>query len=66
MRHWMRRLRAMNRIDVEIMIMDFAEELEIKDSDKLDWFSNMIHEAVENAISDYAEDQDIEDYEPNY
>ena len=56
----------MNRIDVEIMIMDFAEELEIKDSDSLDWFSNMIHEAVENAISDYAEDQDIEDYEPNY
>lgn len=51
----------------EIMIMDIAEELKIKDADSLYEFSTNLHEHIETALQDYADDMGFgEDYEPQF
>ena len=51
----------------EIMIMDIVEELNINDADSLSDFSTDIHEHIEIALQDYADDMGFgEDYEPQF
>lgn len=51
----------------EIMIMDLAEELNIKDADSLSDFSAALHEHIEIALQDYADDTGFgEDYMPQF
>ena len=53
-------------IEFELAAMDFAEACEIKTKDDLEWFSATLHEHLETAMQDYAMDEEIEDYEPQY
>lgn len=55
-----------NTLKFEIMVMDIAEKLKIKNAYQLDQLSNELQSAVENALEDYALDNDISDYESNY
>ena len=49
----------------EILIMDLAEQHEIKNQNDLEWFSDQLHREIETALIDYAEDSGV-DYEPSY
>lgn len=53
-------------IEFELGAMDFAESCEVKTKDDLEWFSATLHEHLETAMQDYAMDEKIEDYEPQY
>lgn len=53
-----------NELDVEIYIMELAEQNNIKTKEDLEMFSENIHQIIENALMDYANDENIEDYEP--
>ena len=47
--------------------MDLAEELNIKDADSLSDFSAALHEHIEIALQDYADDTGFgEDYMPQF
>lgn len=59
----------MNRNDwlnFEIYVGDLLEEQNIKDADKLGKFSNDLHQQLEVAVIDYANDIGINDYDPVY
>ena len=62
----MKKINYMTLIDFECMIMDLAENLEIKNKDDLEYLSATLHEHLEIAMEDYANDEKIEDYEVQY
>ena len=51
-------------LNVEMYIMGLAEQNNIKTKEDLEMFSENIHQIIENALMDYANDENIEDYEP--
>lgn len=53
-------------IGFELSVMDIAEACEVKTKGDLEWFSATLHEHLEMAMEDYATDEDIGDYEPQY
>lgn len=53
-----------DELNVEIYIGELAEQNNIKTKEDLEMFSNNIHQIIENALMDYANDESIEDYEP--
>ena len=56
----------MNWLEFECMIMDLCDENNIKTTEGLQRLSEFFHEHIEIALMDYAYDNKIEDYEPNY
>ena len=62
----MKKIDYITLIDFECVIMDLAENLEVKNKDDLEYLSATLHEHLETAIEDYAMDEEIEDYEPKY
>lgn len=62
----MKTLKGETLIHFELLVMDIAEACEVKTKGDLEWFSATLHEHLENAIEDYAMDNDIEDYEVQY
>lgn len=62
----MKKIDYITLIDFECMIMDLAEKLEAKNKDDLEYLSATLHEHLEIAMEDYAMDEEIEDYEPQY
>lgn len=53
-------------IDFELACMDLADALEVKNKDDLEWLSATLHEHLETAMEDYANDTEIEDYDLQY
>lgn len=53
-------------LNFEIYIGDLLEEQNIRDADKLGKFSDELHQQLEMAVEDYANDTGIEDYDPVY
>ena len=53
-------------VKFELAVMDFAESCEVKTKASLEWFSATLHEHLEIAMQDYAMDEEIEDYDPQY
>lgn len=53
-------------VQFELAVMDFAESYEVKTKASLEWFSVTLHEHLEIAMQDYAMDEGIEDYDPQY
>lgn len=53
-------------IEFELGVMDFAEAHEVKTKEELEWLSAELHGHLEMAMEDYAMDEDIEDYDPQY
>lgn len=53
-------------IDFELSCMDLAIALEVKNKDDLEYLSATLHEHLETAMEDYANDEEIEDYEVQY
>ena len=56
----------MNWIAFKVMIEDICEEENIKTAKELEELSDELHQQLENGLLDYAEDYNIEGYEPNY
>lgn len=52
--------------EFEIVIMDLAETCGIKTKNEMEWFSDMLHQEIETALTEYAEDAGVSDYEPSY
>ena len=46
--------------------MDLAEEAGVHTKEDLEDLSAILHESLETAMCDYAEDEGIEDYEAQY
>lgn len=55
-----------NELEVEIYVADLAERSSIKTKEELEMFSERLHQTIENALMDYASDENIEDYEPQF
>lgn len=55
-----------NELKIEIYIADLAEQMNIKTKEELEIFSERFHQIIENALIDYADDENIEDYEPQF
>ena len=55
-----------NELDVEMYIMGLAEQNNIKTKEDLEMFSENIHQIIENALMEYASDENIEDYNPQF
>ena len=55
-----------DELNVELYIMELAEQNNIKTKEDLEMFSENIHQIIENALMDYADDENIEDYEPQF
>ena len=53
-------------LNVEMYIMGLAVQNNIKTKEDLEMFSENIHQIIENALMDYANDENIEDYEPQF
>lgn len=59
----------MDQLHVEIFIGDFLESLDIKSIEDVEDIYKSLHEAVDNAIYDYIDDNDeldYADYNPGY
>ena len=54
----------MNRMNIWEIAYDLCEQQEIKTSNQLDLISQDLHQAIEEAMTDYAADNNIEDYVP--
>ena len=52
----------MNLIDLELVIYNLCEDNDIEDADELEELYLKIADVVENALLDYADDNDIEDF----
>mgnify|MGYP003291819364 CR=1 FL=1 len=52
--------------EFELVAMEFAEAFEIKTKDDLELCSATLHEHLESAMQNFAEDMEIDDYEPQY
>ena len=53
-------------LEFQIDVADFAAKCDAKTKDELEWFSALLHNNLEIAMGDYATDEGIEDYEPQY
>lgn len=53
----------MNLVDLELLIYDMADYNKIEDAEDLEDFHRKIVECVGNALMDYADDNDIEDFD---
>ena len=53
-------------LELEIYVMELAEQSGIKTKEELEIFSERFHQITENALMDYASDKNIEDYEPQF
>ena len=53
----------MNLIDLEMVIFDLCDNNYVEDADDLEELHYKIVEAVNNALLDYADDNDIEDFD---
>lgn len=53
-------------LEFEFLVIDMCEREDIKSAEDLEKFSDNLHTIIETALSDYAMDNDIEDYEPSY
>lgn len=62
----MKNISRIQLIDFELVAMDLAEALEVKSADDLEWLSATLHEHLEIGMQDYAMDEEIKDYEPQY
>lgn len=62
----MMKLMSKTLVDFELTVMDIAEECGVQTKDDLELFSATLHEQLESAMQNYAEDEEIEDYEPQY
>lgn len=58
-------LRA-NLLEFELFVEDLAAECGVETKDDLEWFSDLLHNHLETAISDRATDLGVEDYELQY
>lgn len=59
-------IKATDILEFELTAMDLAAVNKIDSKEDLERCSQMLHEAIENAMEDYADDFEIEDYEPQY
>lgn len=48
------------RLRFEIVVVDILEELKIKDTEELEYVCGELHENVEAAVGEYANDESIE------
>lgn len=55
-----------NLLEFELFVEDFAAACAVETKEDLEWFSALLHNHLENAISDRATDLGVEDYEPQY
>ena len=55
-----------NELKTEIYVMELAEQSGIKTKEELEKFSERFHQIAENALMDYASDNNIDDYEPQF
>lgn len=55
-----------NELIAEIYVMELAKQSNIKTKEELEMFSERFHQIIENALMDYASDENIEDYEPQF
>ena len=53
-------------IDFELWAMTFAEACEVKSKEDLEELSAKLHEHLETAMVEYAWDEGIVDYDPQY
>lgn len=53
-------------IEIELYVMELAEQIGIKTKEELEIFSEYFHQTAENALMDYTHDKNIEDYEPQF
>ena len=59
-------IKATDILEFKTTVMNIAAECDARDKDELEKLSRMLHEAVENAIEGFADDLEIEDYDPQY
>lgn len=59
-------IKATDILEFELTAMDLAAANKIDNKEDLEKCSQILHEAIENAMEDYADDFEIEDYEPQY
>lgn len=59
-------IKATDILEFELTVMDLAASNKIDNKEDLERCSQILHEAIENAMEDYADDFEIEDYEPQY
>lgn len=52
----------MNLIDLESVIYNLCEDNDIEDAEELEELHHKIVDTVANALIDYADDRDIEDF----
>ena len=52
------------QMEFEITIYEMLERFGIKTTEDLQDISEKFHSCIENALSDYANENDIENYEP--
>lgn len=56
-----------NSLNLEIFFSDLLYNLDIKTGEELSNAAEDLHDILENAIQDYADDNDLsDDYEPSY
>lgn len=55
-----------NELELEVYVADLAEQRCIKTKEELEMFSEHFHQIIENALMDYASDENIDDYEPQF
>lgn len=53
----------MNLVDLELVIYNLCEDNDIEDAEELEELHLKIADAVGNALLDYADDRDIEDFD---
>ena len=53
----------MNLVDLEMVIYDICDNNDVEDADELEELHHKIVEAVDNALLDYADDHDIDDFD---
>ena len=56
----------MDYLDIEIVIGDFLDDADIKNVTRLQIIADLIHQHVETAISDFAFDNNFDDYEATF
>ena len=54
------------RLNLEILFGDLLDAANIENANALTLYAIDLHEILEQAIQDYADDNDFEDYDPSY
>lgn len=53
-------------LDFELYVGSLIDNSNIKTDKELTEFARELHEILENVIQDYADDNDLDDYDPYY